>query len=67
MAGSGVGSFVFAPVVQVLLEKFDWKFTMSIVACIILQTCICGALLKPLNLNPSSIKESNKKYRIKLK
>ena len=60
MAGSGVGSFVFAPVVQVLLEKFDWKFTMSIVACIILQTCICGALLKPLNLNPS-IKESNKK------
>ena len=48
MAGSGVGSFVFAPAVQVLIEKYDWKYAMSICACIILQTCICGVLLKPL-------------------
>lgn len=54
MAGSGVGSFVFAPLISWLIENSDWKLTMSICACIILQTAICGALLRPLNPTPSS-------------
>lgn len=54
MAGSGVGSFVFAPVLQALIKHFDWKFATSICSCIILQTCVCGALLRPLNPGASS-------------
>ena len=51
MAGSGVGSFVFPPLVGYLIQSNDWKFTMSICACIIFQSCVCGALLRPLNNN----------------
>lgn len=56
MAGSGVGSFVFAPLVGYIIETNDWKFTMSICACIIFQTCVCGAFLRPLEKSPSSSK-----------
>lgn len=49
MAGSGVGSFVFAPVVGKLIDQFGWRFAMSICACIILQCAVFGALLRPLN------------------
>ena len=35
MAGSGVGSFVFPPLVGMLISKYDWRFAMSICACII--------------------------------
>ena len=48
MAGSGVGSFVFAPLIGLIIEPFGWKFTMSICSCIIFQACVCGSLLRPL-------------------
>lgn len=54
MAGSGVGSFAFAPIIEYLIEHYDWKFTMSICASIILQTVVCGALLRPINPKRSS-------------
>ena len=48
MAGSGVGSFVFAPLVQGLIRSYDWKFTLIIVSCIMFQCCVLGALLRPI-------------------
>jgi hypothetical protein len=58
MAGSGVGSFVFAPLVGLLIESNGWKFAMSICACIIFQACVFGALLRPLNPSKSSDKKN---------
>jgi MFS family permease len=52
MAGSGVGSFVFSPFIGYLIKNYDWKFTFSICACIILQTVVCGALMRPLKPQP---------------
>lgn len=60
MAGSGVGSFVFAPLMSALIKATGWKFTMSICACIILQSAVCGALLRPLN-PPTPIKPQKRK------
>lgn len=48
MAGSGVGAFAFAPLLEYLIGKFDWRYTMVIEASIILQCAILGCLLKPL-------------------
>jgi MCP family monocarboxylic acid transporter-like MFS transporter 14 len=48
MAGSGVGAFAFAPFTQYLLKTFGWKVTNIILGAIVLQTCWCGALIKPL-------------------
>ncbi len=61
MAGSGVGSFVFAPLVGYLIQQSDWRFAMSICACIILQCAVFGALLRPLNPISSSQKPKPKK------
>ena len=47
-AGSGVGSFVFAPLVQSLIRRFDWKITLIIVSGIMFLCCPLGALLKPV-------------------
>jgi MFS family permease len=48
MAGSGVGAFAFAPFAQALTSYFDWKYAMIIFACILLQCCFMGALLRPV-------------------
>ena len=49
MAGSGVGSFVLPPIIGGLITANDWKFCMSVCACVVFETCVFGALLKPLN------------------
>ena len=69
MAGSGVGSFAFAPIMGILIKKLDWRFTMSICACIILQCCICGSLLRPLNPTQSEIdaQKSKSKKTVEMK
>lgn len=61
MAGSGVGSFVSAPLIGLLIQAFDWKFCMSVCACVIFQTCVCGALLRPLNPTSSNQEETKMK------
>jgi MFS family permease len=48
MAGSGVGAFVFAPFTEYLLSIFDWRFTMIILGCIVLQCGILGSLMRPV-------------------
>lgn len=46
-----MGCFVFAPVGQWLLEIYDWKNAMLIVAGVTLNGCVFGALLR--NLEPA--------------
>lgn len=65
MAGSGVGSFVFAPLIGYLIKTYDWKFTFSICACIILQTTLCGALMRPLEPVPISLADKAKQVELK--
>ena len=47
MAGSGVGAFAFAPFIQFLIKRSDWKMTMIILGGILFLCCILGAFLKP--------------------
>lgn len=65
MAGSGVGSFVFAPLIGYLIKTYDWKFTFSICACIILQTTLCGALMRPIEPVPVTLAEKAKQVELK--
>ena len=64
MAGSGVGSFVFAPFIGALIKENDWKFAMAICSCIILETCVFGALLKPLNRIKKTTKARTNKKQV---
>jgi len=48
VCGSGVGTFVFAPLASLLLDNFDWKGANLILAGLILNCAVFGALMRPL-------------------
>jgi hypothetical protein len=58
VCGSGIGTLVFAPFSEYLLSIYDWKGAMLIMAGIVLNCAVCGALFRPLE--PMKPK---KKYR----
>ena len=48
VCGAGVGGFVMAPFGRFLLDIYDWKNAMLIVAGISLNSCVFACLLRPL-------------------
>merc|ERR1712127_467788 len=50
VCGSGFGSFVFAPVASAMLNTFDWRGANLILAALILNCMVFGALTRPLPL-----------------
>jgi hypothetical protein len=48
VAGSGIGTFLFAPLIEKLIETFAWRGTLLIIGGIMYNLMICGALLRPL-------------------
>ncbi|GFY57950.1 monocarboxylate transporter 14 [Trichonephila inaurata madagascariensis] len=58
VCGSGVGTFIMAPLVQYLLVTFDWRGTMLILAGIVLNCAFFGALFRPIKTTvPKKIDE----------
>lgn len=47
-AGSGIGTFVFAPLTEWLLEHYLWRGTLIITAGLLFNIVVCGALYRPL-------------------
>merc|ERR1719167_932737 len=50
VCGSGVGTFVFAPLGTYLLEQYGWKGANIIFAALCLQCAVFGALMRPLSV-----------------
>ncbi|XP_067677004.1 monocarboxylate transporter 14-like [Haliotis asinina] len=50
VCGSGIGTFIFAPLSKFLLDEYDWKSALMIIAGIILQCAVCGMLMRPLEV-----------------
>ncbi|XP_018576651.1 monocarboxylate transporter 12 [Anoplophora glabripennis] len=48
VCGSGAGTFAFAPLATVLLDRYGWKGANLILAGIIFNCAIFGALMRPL-------------------
>ena len=48
MCGSGVGCFIFAPIGGMLVDTFDWKKAMLIIAVVVLTSVVCGMFMVPL-------------------
>ena len=53
VCGSGVGTFIFAPLAKGLLDEYGWRGATLIEAGLLLNCCICGALFRPLETKPS--------------
>lgn len=67
VCGSGIGTFIFAPLMQVLLETYGWRGTTLILAGLFLNLAVCGALMRDLPWTPSSIKSKKRKEKRDIK
>lgn len=48
MSGSGIGTFVLAPVVQLLIDLYSWRGALLVLSAFVANLCVCGALLRPI-------------------
>ncbi|XP_041034985.1 monocarboxylate transporter 13-like isoform X2 [Carcharodon carcharias] len=48
--GVGIGSFVFSPLFQYLIDEYTWRGALLIIAGLMLNLMVCGALIRPLTL-----------------
>ncbi|KZS15182.1 Monocarboxylate transporter [Daphnia magna] len=46
VCGSGIGTFIFAPITQYLINEYGWRGAMLILSGIFLNIVICGALMR---------------------
>ncbi|XP_060086227.1 monocarboxylate transporter 9-like [Ylistrum balloti] len=61
-SGSGLGTFGYAYITDVLLSMYGWRGTILILAGILLHVVVCGMIFRPL-LTTHVINSSKKKYR----
>lgn len=48
VCGSGIGTFLFAPLINYLLEEYNWQSALLLLAGITLNCLVFGALFRPL-------------------
>lgn len=52
VCGSGLGTFLFAPLIEYLIKEYTWRGSFLVLSGITLNLVVCGALLKPLKFSP---------------
>ncbi|KAI3382769.1 hypothetical protein SNEBB_009470 [Seison nebaliae] len=73
VAGSGIGTFVFAPLTEILVSEFGWKGAQILMAGIVLQCAVLACLYRPLEpptedeirLREKELEEEEKKTKLK--
>lgn len=55
-SGTGIGTFLYAPLTQYLIESYGWRGTCLILAGTLFNISVCGCLM----LDPEWLTESNK-------
>ncbi|XP_015926100.1 monocarboxylate transporter 12 [Parasteatoda tepidariorum] len=63
VCGSGMGTFALAPLTEILVENYGWKGAMMIIAALVLNCTVFGALFRPLEA--ASSPQSKQVPRIK--
>jgi len=49
VAGSGLGNFAVPPMIRAALDRYGFAGTMLVMAGLMLNVCLAGALLRPLS------------------
>ncbi|XP_072172063.1 monocarboxylate transporter 12-like [Diadema setosum] len=47
VAGSGIGTFVFSPTVQIIIDRLGWRHGFLALGTMELALCLCGATYRP--------------------
>jgi hypothetical protein len=66
VCGSGIGTFIFPPIIQYLISEYGWRGCTVLLAGIFLNMCICGALMRDLEWTTHHAKQK-RKNRLKTK
>ena len=66
VCGSGVGTFVFAPLTRVLIEEYGWRGACVILAGCFLNMCVCGALFRDLEWTVKKRKRKKMKHKLSI-
>ncbi|XP_061827659.1 monocarboxylate transporter 12-B-like [Nerophis lumbriciformis] len=48
LSGSGIGTFILAPVIQLLIDQYSWRGAMLVLGGFVSNLCVCGALMRPV-------------------
>ncbi|CAI9737888.1 monocarboxylate transporter 5-like [Octopus vulgaris] len=48
VCGMGLGTFIFPPLTEYLLQKYNWQDCVIIISGLILNCAVCGALFRPV-------------------
>ncbi|KAL6478212.1 hypothetical protein MHYP_G00140470 [Metynnis hypsauchen] len=65
MSGTGIGTFILAPVVQLLIELYSWRGALLILGGLVSHLCVCGALMRPF-VNPRLKQSSKREFEFEL-
>ena len=52
VCGSGLGTFIFAPLTDILIQRFGWKGALLVISVIVLGCIVFGAMFRPLVAEP---------------
>ncbi|CAH2211209.1 jg3514 [Pararge aegeria aegeria] len=44
--GTGVGTFIYAPMTQYFIEEFGWRGTILLLSGTLLNLCVCGCVMR---------------------
>ncbi|KAL3045982.1 hypothetical protein OYC64_004066 [Pagothenia borchgrevinki] len=61
MSGSGIGTFVLAPAVQLLIERYSWRGALLVLSAFVANLCVCGALMRPITAQEEEEEEEGEK------
>lgn len=61
VCGSGFGTFIFAPILSKIIELFGWRGSILILAGVVLNCVLFGALFKPLEEEKQDVTENELK------
>ncbi|XP_043247652.1 uncharacterized protein LOC122394681 isoform X2 [Amphibalanus amphitrite] len=57
VCGTGVGTFLFPPLVEHLLQEYGWRGALLVLSAILLNVAVCGMLMRDLDWTKRSRRE----------
>lgn len=60
VCGSGIGTFIFPPIIQYLISEYGWRGCTVLLAGIFLNMSVCGALMRDLEWTTHRAKQKRK-------
>lgn len=63
VCGSGIGTFIFAPLTQILIDEYGWRGCTLILSGLFLNMCVCGMLMRDLEWTTYKSKQKAKMRR----